>query len=255
MKVVMILLDGMRPDSLVGIEEVENLKAESTYTLNARTVFPSVTLPCHMSLFHSVEPTRHGVTTNVFTPQVRPIKGLCEVLTDNDMKCDMYYSWSELQDIVRPGSLNYSYFLNEHSNIDQYQLLDKITDNAISGIKEYGSEFSFVYIGIPDTMGHLYGWMSDEYLKSMKCAWAKVEKIIDSLSEDYTVVVLADHGGHDRIHGTTEDSDMTIPVFIKGKDFESAKSIDGVNIIDIAPTICKVLGVKADKEWEGKSLL
>jgi arylsulfatase A-like enzyme len=89
----------------------------------------------------------------------------------------------------------------------------------------------------------------------MKCAWAKVQKIIDSLSEDYTVVVLADHGGHDRIHGTTEDSDMTIPVFIKGKDFEGAKSIDGVNIIDIAPTICKVLGVKADKEWEGKSLL
>ena len=47
----------------------------ATYSLTAQTVMPSVTLPCHMSLFHSVEPLRHGTTDNVYMPQVRPVKG------------------------------------------------------------------------------------------------------------------------------------------------------------------------------------
>ena len=46
----------------------------------AQTVMPSVTLPCHMSLFHSVAPDRHGILTNTYTPQVRPINGICEQL-------------------------------------------------------------------------------------------------------------------------------------------------------------------------------
>lgn len=59
MKVLLALLDGMRPDSITNVPE-------------AQTVFPSVTLPCHISLFHSVDPDRHGITTNTYTPQVRP---------------------------------------------------------------------------------------------------------------------------------------------------------------------------------------
>ena len=255
MKVVMILFDGMRPDALRGINEVEQMKSRSTYCMSARTVFPSVTLPCHMSLFHSVEPTRHGVTTNVYTPQVRPVKGLCEVLTENGLNCDMYYTWSELQDIVRPGALHYSYFLNGHSDIDQYELNDRVTENAISNIEEFGSEFSFVYFGMPDSIGHKYGWMGEEYDKAIRYCWKNATKLMNTLSDEYTVVILADHGGHDRMHGTEEDTDMTIPVFIKGKGFECGKSIDGVRITDVAPTVCRLLGVNTDREWEGKSLI
>ncbi len=77
-KAILVLVDGMRPDALraCGNPGVEEMLAGSTYTLEGRTVMPSVTLPCHMSLFHSVDPDRHGVTTNVYTPQVRPVEGL-----------------------------------------------------------------------------------------------------------------------------------------------------------------------------------
>ena len=80
MKILLILSDGTRPDSLEGIEFIEKLKRESTYCMAAQTVMPSVTLPCHMSLFHSVDPSRHGTTTNTYAPQVRPISGLFEQL-------------------------------------------------------------------------------------------------------------------------------------------------------------------------------
>ena len=92
MGVLLILVDGMRPDALADIPAVERLMAESSYALDAKTVFPSVTLPCHMSLFHSVEPSRHGTTTNVYAPQVRPVEGLFEVLKRNDLHSAMFYS-------------------------------------------------------------------------------------------------------------------------------------------------------------------
>ena len=74
MRTLVILVDGMRPDALVNIPQAQKIMERSTHTLNARTVMPSVTLPCHMSLFHSVDPARHGTTTNTYAPQVRPSK-------------------------------------------------------------------------------------------------------------------------------------------------------------------------------------
>lgn len=61
-RVILILADGMRPDALTscGHPFVEKMKEMATYTLGARTVIPSITLPCHVSLFHSVDPARHG---------------------------------------------------------------------------------------------------------------------------------------------------------------------------------------------------
>ena len=83
MKVLLVLLDGMRPDAIGDIPQVQAMIREGASTLEAQTVFPSVTLPCHVSLFHSVDPMRHGTTTNTYMPQVRPINGLCEVLKMN----------------------------------------------------------------------------------------------------------------------------------------------------------------------------
>lgn len=73
--------------------------------------------------------------------------------------------------------------------------------------------------------------------------------------EEYTVIVTADHGGHDRIHGTDLLEDMTIPLIIMGKGFEAGKELENANIMDIAPTIAKLLNVEADEEWEGESLI
>ena len=73
-KVILILSDGFRPDALTscGNPYGRELLEKGSYSLEARTVCPSVTLPCHMSLFHSVPPQRHGILTNTYVPQVRP---------------------------------------------------------------------------------------------------------------------------------------------------------------------------------------
>ena len=55
-KVILISIDGMRPDGLLscGNGFVEEFKKITSYTFCAKTVYPSITLPCHLSMFHSV---------------------------------------------------------------------------------------------------------------------------------------------------------------------------------------------------------
>ena len=115
-KIILILVDGMRPDGMMGCGNpfAEKFIKQSSYSLTARTVIPSVTLPCHMSLFHSVDPQRHGVTTNTYVPQVRPIKGLVDQLDLYGKKCAFFFTWEELRDLVRPDHLYYSLCINQH---------------------------------------------------------------------------------------------------------------------------------------------
>ena len=65
----------------------------------------------------------------------------------------------------------------------------------------------------------------------------------------------ADHGGHDRTHGTDSPEDMTIPFIIKGKNFKVGEKPENVSIKDIAPTAAKLLDIVPNQAWEGKSLV
>ena len=253
MRVLLILVDGMRPDSLTDLPVAQGIIKQSAYTMEAKTVFPSVTLPCHMSLFHSVDPSRHGTTTNVYAPQVRPINGLCEVLAMNNKKSAFFYNWEELRDLSRPDSLAFSYFCRGRT-IGYDVANDIITNAASKYLEENYTDFAFLYFGYTDAVGHKYGWMSDEYMEAIDNSWNNIHKIINSLPDDYVVIITADHGGHDRGHGTDMPEDMTIPVIIKGGGFNAGEKLENVNIKDIAPTVTSLLDILPDEDWEGKSL-
>ena len=184
--------------------------------MDARTVFPPVTLPCHMSLFHSVDPGRHGITTNVYVPQVRPVPGLFERLAERGLRCAMYYNWAEL----RGGEM----------------------------------DFAFLYLGWTDGAGHASGWESPAYLRAVRESCDMVGELVEALSGKYTIFLTSDHGGHDRTHGLDIPEDMTIPIFCLGPDFPAGREMPGLTILDVAPTIARLLGAEIPREWEGRSL-
>ena len=97
--------------------------------------------------------------------------------------------------------------------------------------------------------------MSEGYFERIKIAINNAKKVIEKFGDEYTVIITADHGGHDRMHGTDLDEDMIIPMFFIGTEFEKNKEIEGVSILDIAPTIAKVMGFSPEPEWEGKSII
>lgn len=254
MRVLLILVDGMRPDALVNVKEAHDIMHRSLYTMEAKTVMPSVTLPCHMSLFHSVDPSRHGTTTNIYAPQVRPVKGLCEAILENKKSSAFFYTWEELRDLSRPDSLAFSYFCKS-KDIGHAKANDMVSAAAVDYLKENYTDFAFLYLEYPDAAGHKSGWMNDEYMEAIENSWRNIHMVISSLPKDYTVIITSDHGGHDRIHGTDMPEDIKIPIIITGDTIESGKELKNANIKDIAPTVAKLLGIASDEEWEGRTLL
>jgi len=253
-KVLLILADGMRPDALTGIPFVEQLLARSAYTMCAQTVFPSVTLPCHMSLFHSVDPQRHGTTTNVYMPQVRPVNGICEQLTLAKKSSAFFFEWHDLRDLTRPGSLMHSFFYN---NKDKQKVPPITAGAAIRYLTEEEPDFAFLYFELPDHVGHYSesGWMGPEYMQAVRTVWEQIERVMAAVGDAYTVLITADHGGHDRTHGTEMPEDLTIPVICHGTMFQPGEFTRAVSIKDLAPTIVKILGAEPAEEWEGTALL
>jgi phosphopentomutase len=97
--------------------------------------------------------------------------------------------------------------------------------------------------------------MSKEYLDRINNAFKGIEELIKTFGEEYHFIITADHGGHERMHGTTDKEDMTIPQFYFGKKFTAGKEYTGISILDVAPTISDILGIGVQPEWEGTSIL
>lgn len=256
-KALIILADGMRPDGFLacGHPLARTLTETGSCTLSAGTVMPSVTLPCHMSLFHSVPPQRHNVLTNDYTPQVRPVEGLSEQVHRFGGKTAAFYDWEQLRDVSRPGSLDFSFMAAGGAAEGYRASLRRTLGEACRYIPEEQPDFAFFYIGLPDEIGHKYGWMGEEYLEALRDSLTAVEQLLSRLPEAYRVILTADHGGHGRSHGTELPEDMTIPVLCRGREFPAGKELQGISILDIAPTITEVLGIPAVRDWEGRSFL
>lgn len=253
-KVILICIDGMRADGFLqcGNPFAQELMKRGAYTVQGSSVVPSVTLPAHMSMFHSVPPERHGITTNLYMPMVRPLKGICECIKDAGGVCAMYYGWEPLRDIARPGSMKYTAYINAYTEEGTDGML---TDLALARIRRDKPDFVFLYMVETDEKGgHKHTWMSQEYLRYVSVALDNAKRVIEEMGEEYTIILTADHGGHDRAHGTTMPEDMTVPMVFMGPDFTPGQVLENVCIMDIAPTIAHVMGVNPDPEWEGRSV-
>lgn len=254
-KVILISIDGMRPDGLLKCNNpfVQELLKKASYSLEGKSVNPSVTLPCHMSMFHSVTPERHGMTTNTYVPMVRPFNGLFEQIHNAGGTCGMFYGWEPLREVSRPYSLTRAGYIFSYSAENTDRML---AEAAISYIKSDKPDFVFLYMVETDQKGgHDNGWMSENYLKRVHDAIENVKNVMAVAEDEYTIIITADHGGHDRIHGTELPEDMTIPVFFIGPDFEGGKVLPEVGLLDIAPTIAEIMGIPTVREWEGKTIV
>ncbi|MBN2499330.1 MAG: alkaline phosphatase family protein [Anaerolineales bacterium] len=255
-KVVLFLVDGMRPDGIMQTDTpaMDAFMQTGAYTFEARTIMPSVTLPCHTSLFYSVPAGRHGITTNVWMPPVRPIPGLFDVLHQAGCTTASFYNWEQLRDLSAPGSLDANFYLqNLHADLGVGDL--ELVDFALMWFDTHDFNFAFVYMGQTDEVGHRAGWMSQPYLDSIMFADQCLAKLVDNLPDDVHYFVAADHGGHDQTHGTDADEDMLIPLLIKAPDMRAGKELPAnISIMDIAPTILDIFGIQPPSQWVGKRI-
>lgn len=274
-RVILFLIDGLRPDALQQAHTpvIDDLIAYGASTMNARTVSPSISLPCIASLFLGTPPQVHGITTNVWTAAA-PGPNLFGVVNESERRAAAFYNWEELRDLARPGQLTTSFFLRDDAAPDERAdtLLTDVTITVLTEAAARGQlvDFAFIYLGYTDLAGHRHGWMSDPYIRAIENADTCIGRVITALEPQraagtstyaspdhrYGVVVTADHGGHDKGHGSDAGTDMTIPLVLYGHPaFAPGQELAApVSILDIAPTIATWMGLTPPPAWTGRAL-
>lgn len=252
--VILVMIDGARPDALDAAlcPNLAALRASGSVTMQAQSVMPSVTPPCHMSIFHSVPPTRHGITTNIFIPMARPLPGLIEQVRTAGKRAASIHNWEPLRDVSRPEQVAYSYY-REPPLDHTYD--DAVGAEAVRLLREESASFDFVciYFGSVDAAGHAFGWMSPEYLGQLQRIDGLLGRVLDAMPAGATIVVQADHGGHERTYGMDMPEDMTIPWIAAGPAIRRNHRIaTPVSLIDTAPTLARVPGIAPHAAWEGR---
>ncbi len=259
-KVILVVFDGCRPDALAraNTPAVDSLWKTGAYTWAAQTVTPSWSLPTHMSMFRGVSPEKHGVQDNQFQPSAALFPSIMDIAHEASLQTAMFYSWEELRDLSAHGSLDASYYRStySHNPIDQ-----NIIEQASAYLVTDQPDLSFVYLCESDLVGHEHGWMSAPYLAAIERMDHALKCIIDALQhanlyEQFTWLVLADHGGHDHTHGTTAAEDITIPWILKGTGIKQGYALQTpVRIMDTPATIAHLLGLSIPAVWDGKPIL
>jgi predicted AlkP superfamily pyrophosphatase or phosphodiesterase len=257
--VVLVMTDGLRPDAIdvARCPAHAALRQRGAWTATARSVMPSITLPCHMSIFHSVPPTRHGITSNLYTPMARPLPGLGEALRMARKRSAFVVNWESLRDLCRPEMLSFSYYREPPAGADVYHPAydEDVAEQGARIVASGAFDFVFVYLCGVDAAGHHFGWMSDGYLEQVARLDAALGVVVDAVPPDAHLVVQSDHGGHDRGHGTDMPEDMTIPWLAAGPGIRAGYQLDApVSLLDTAPTIARLLGVLPPREWEGRTV-
>jgi len=263
--IILIVIDAVRPDVLLeaNTPNFDALTAEGSYTWNAWTVTPSITIKAVPSIYTGATPEVHGVTDwegEIYAETLTEVfneAGLTSAIVGND-------------NILGGYSATYCTGYYYHPEADKH-----FTDIAIEWFINYRPFFLTLYNPMPDRRGHAYGHESAEYRESIENADYHVGRLAQAIKDlgvyDNTLIVITtDHGMTGTSHGYGYENDMRIFSIWRGprvkENYQMAnnayippsatygETYVAHRIIDIAPTITALAGSRAPENSEGSMI-
>jgi arylsulfatase A-like enzyme len=255
---IIISADGMRPDVMLRARtpNIRRLMEAGTFTMWARTVPQSITLPSHTSMLTGVTPERHRVLWNEdIGEQAYPkVPTIFEVAKQGGLTTAMVTGKSKFAALARPGSVDWA---NIKTATDE-----EVGSGAAAVLREHKPDLLVVHFPGADGAGHSKGWGSPEQVAAIETIDRSVGVLLDAIEEqklaDSTVIIFsADHGGAGRSHGPNDPRSRHIPWICvgpglrKGYDLTRDPALT-VNTEDTFATACWFLGLRPKGPLDGK---
>lgn len=256
--VVVVSIDGLRPDAIraFGALTLQRLMKGGSYTLDARTIGLSKTLPSHTSMLTGELEDEHNILWNTDETESHgtiEIPTVFGIARQHGFHTAAFFSKAKFNHLKVAGTLDHSQAPDGRRPWS--------ADRTVGDVERYLAtqrpNLLFVHIGEPDYAGHLAGWMSWWYARAVRRADAALNRIVAAADGaygrgEYTLIVTADHGGHERTHGTTAPADVTIPWIAFGEGVRDGKKLPaGIRTVDTAATVLWLLGLSPTTEWTG----
>jgi predicted AlkP superfamily pyrophosphatase or phosphodiesterase len=248
--VVVISIDGLRPDAIAKFRAttLQRLMSQGSYTLAAKTIMPSRTLPSHTSMLTGEEPEKHGITWNSNETDEHGLVTVPTVFAkahQAGFRTAAFFSKGKFNHLEVPNSLDHA----EAPQGDDKWTAERTVANVERYLARAQPNLLFVHIGEPDYAGHRFSWMSPFYANAVRKADRAVARVLAASERAYgagnfTVIVTADHGGHGWDHGTSDPRDVTIPWIAWGQGVRRGAALgSAVRTMDTAVTALWLLGL------------
>jgi predicted AlkP superfamily pyrophosphatase or phosphodiesterase len=261
--VIVVSVDGLRPDAIetFGAPTLQRLMREGSYTLSASTIDPSKTLPSHTSMLTGLPPEQHGVLwNNVATADTDAIElpNIFSVARHNGYRTAAFFSKAKFQPLQLAGTLDYT---QAPGGLFGRWSSKRTVGDVAAYLREAKPNVLFVHLTDPDAAGHRSGWMSPAYGRAVLAADAGIRDLIAIAERTYgrgnfSLIVTADHGGHDTNHGSDDPRDVTIPWIAWGKGVHpGVLPASTIRTMDTAATTLWLLGLAPPPDWSGHPVL
>jgi predicted AlkP superfamily pyrophosphatase or phosphodiesterase len=255
----LVSIDGLRPDAIETFEAttLKKLIHEGSYTLSATTILPSKTLPSHTSMLTGQPPDVHGVSWNTnVSLRRRPVAAptVFSVLRSKGYQTAAFFSKPKFGSLQRPGTLDYS---QAPGGWFGHWSAERTLRDVELYLENQRPHLLFVHLAEPDRAGHGSGWMSSKYGEAVRLADTAIGRLLTAAErsfgpDKFTLIVTADHGGHNKDHGSEDPRDMTIPWIVWGRGVKPGQLTEPVKTTDTASTILWLFRVPEITDWAGK---
>jgi predicted AlkP superfamily pyrophosphatase or phosphodiesterase len=239
------------------------LMERGSWTLRARAILPTVSSPNWSALIMGAGPDFTGVTSNEWQPDKFEIAPFCHDGANHPptifglirkakpaAKTALFTDWADFVRLLEP--------LVASKVVSQPADAGEVVRQAVQYLIEDRPTLLFIHVDNVDHAGHQVGWFSSGYFQAVRDAdhalglvLAGIEKA--GLRAESTVLVVADHGGHDTKHGAMQQSDIQVPWIAAGPGIPANREIMApISVVQTAPTIAAWLGIQAAECWVGR---
>jgi predicted AlkP superfamily pyrophosphatase or phosphodiesterase len=271
-KVLIIGIDGCRPDAIVAAKEATNLHtlleqgafSDRTDVLGDRkTGADTITGPGWSSVLTGVWADKHGVRANTF-----------EGANFKEFPIFFRRLKEERSDAVTVALVTWKPFAEQlFSSADGCQLVHDgdrkgyldgdrmVAEQAVKVLGEDKLDVLFVYFGNVDIVGHSNHFHpeSPRYTREIEVVDGHIGRILKALrdrptrgKENWLILVCTDHGGKGKQHSDGEQVPemRTGFLIVNGSDVEKGKIEGKTYNVDVAATALTHLGVPIKVAWK-----
>lgn len=263
-KVILIIVDGLKYSTALGHCGFLEGQVESGHARRwrMRASLPSMSAPCYESLHTGLDPAHHGITANSLLGLSTSENIFSLASAAGKTTAAVAYSWfsvlynaapyvpvqhQESDDPSKP--IQHGRFYDDTGRTDFHLGIPSDKDlcsQVDSLITRHAPDYLLLHTLSCDSVGHVHGGSSWQYQRAATVVDSTLGHHVDGWrAKGYRVLVTADHGFTDcGYHGGTEDDVRNVPFYDIGHP-EPGISEAVVSQRAVAPTILKLMGMKA----------
>ena len=267
-KVILVLSDGLRFDTAVtGMGYLGHLvetKLASLYKVTGE--LPTRSRPMHETIHTGLPVNVHGIVSNlVVRLSLQPNLFRLAVAAGKTTAAAAYFWFSELYnrspyDRIDDREVDDESFPIQHGRFytrDEYPDLDPFATAGLL-VRRFNPDYLLVHPMGMDNTGETYGANSSEYRNhAIRQGMWLATYLAEWMERGFSILVTADHGMNaDGLHGGTTPEVREVPLYLirAGVDGKGDTN-ETVSQLQIAPTLCKLLGIEIPKTMKSAPLV